>query len=112
MLKRGVNKMLRHSVSGHEIDEDKHESCEDLIADLMDHIEEGGYPEEIMEHVKELKEELESYEGVEKDDEGREVKDEDDMSDKDLERAKDDELKDGKPKLMIRIKMKPESERE
>lgn len=103
--------MLKHPEMEHEISKDDHETCEDLCEDLKEHLEMHEYPEEIQEHVKQLQAELEKYEGMEKDEDGNELKDEDDMSDEDLEKAKNAELYgEEKPKLMIKIKMKPGKE--
>lgn len=95
----------RHPEHGHELDGQAHEDCLELAEDLLADLEAKEYPEHVIDIVKGIVGELEEYEQIEKDEEGREVVDEDDMSDEDLEKAKNDEMYgEDKPKLVIRIK--------
>lgn len=98
--------MMKHEVSGHEVSKDEHETCLDLCEDLIDDLKEKEYPEEMISHLEELKAELEKYEDKDMDSEGNEMRDEDEISDKELGEAKDKELKGEKPMMKIRIKVK------
>lgn len=98
--------MMRHPTTGHEIEEEQHEDCKEVAEELVHELEENDMPKEILEHAKELVDHLEEYEKVEKDGDGHEMKDEEDLSDKELE----DEYKkqrDGRPHMMLKIKIKP-----
>lgn len=99
--------MMRHEESGHEVEEDVHNECIDKVEEALEHAEENEYPEHIVELLKGIVGELEEYENVEKDEDGAEIKDEDDVNDEELEKAAKDEMHGGKPMLKIRIGIKP-----
>lgn len=61
----------------HEVEEEAHEECLEIVDELLSHVEEFKYPEHVIELVKGLKGELEEdYEDGEMTDDPREMDDE------------------------------------
>ena len=57
--------MMKHEETKHEVEDEAHEDCMELVDDLLSHVEENKYPEHIVDLIKGIQGELKEYEDSE-----------------------------------------------